>query len=231
MLGSTRISRSRSPASGPARSSKRTFGNRTKKSWGLHTPPSPACSPSPHPTAWFDSWLGQLADATRRCDAERVRRLLFAMAGSSLDGEHLTSLPSAHRRHESAAVEPQTGGSLVGDTSGDRLVVVGQGYAGLPVAMRAVEVGFDVVGFDVDAAKIKRLAAGESPVEDVTSEVLSRALATGRYEPTDDPERTRGFDVAVIDVPDAAAATGSRIFRMSRRRPPCWPPRSAPERR
>jgi UDP-N-acetyl-D-glucosamine dehydrogenase len=67
--------------------------------------------------------------------------------------------------------------------------------------MRAVEVGFDVVGFDVDAAKIKRLAAGESPVEDVTSEVLSSALATGRYEPTDDPERTRGFDVAVIDVP------------------------------
>ena len=89
----------------------------------------------------------------------------------------------------------------MGDTEEGRLVVVGQGYAGLPVAMRAVEVGFDVVGFDVDAAKIKRLAAGESPVEDVTGEVLARALATGRYEPTDDPERTRGFDVAVIDVP------------------------------
>ena len=87
------------------------------------------------------------------------------------------------------------------DTKKDRLVVVGQGYAGLPVAMRAVEVGFDVVGFDIDAAKIKRLAAGESPVEDVSSDVLSRALATGRYEPTDDPKRTRGFDVAVIDVP------------------------------
>lgn len=83
----------------------------------------------------------------------------------------------------------------------DRLVVVGQGYAGLPVAMRAVEVGFHVVGFDVDVARIKRLAAGESQVEDVTSDVVARALATGRYEPTDDPDRTRGFDVAVIDVP------------------------------
>ena len=29
------------------------------------------------------------------------------------------------------------------DARPDRLVVVGQGYAGLPVAMRAVEVGFD----------------------------------------------------------------------------------------
>ena len=83
----------------------------------------------------------------------------------------------------------------------DRLVVVGQGYAGLPVAMRAVEVGFDVVGFDIDPVRIKRLAAGDSHVEDVTSSDIARALATGRYEPTDDPERTRGFDVAVIDVP------------------------------
>jgi FlaA1/EpsC-like NDP-sugar epimerase len=70
--------------------------------------------PVTSPTAWFDSWLGQLADATRRCDADRVRRLLFAMAGSSLEGEHLTSLPSAHRLHETAAIEPQTGGSLGG---------------------------------------------------------------------------------------------------------------------
>jgi len=89
----------------------------------------------------------------------------------------------------------------VGRGRADRLVVVGQGYAGLPVAMRAVEVGFDVVGFDIDVARIKRLAAGESQVEDVARDTVARALATGRYEPTDDPGRTRDFDVAVIDVP------------------------------
>jgi UDP-N-acetyl-D-glucosamine dehydrogenase len=89
----------------------------------------------------------------------------------------------------------------VGAPKADRLVVVGQGYAGLPVAMRAVEAGFDVVGFDVDAVRIKRLAAGESHVEDVSSSDVARALATGRYEPTDDPARTRGFGIAVIDVP------------------------------
>src|ERR1700722_464213 len=96
---------------------------------------------------------------------------------------------------------PKPAAPSVADDQRDRLVVVGQGYAGLPVAMRAVEVGFDVVGFDVDVAKIKRLAAGESRVEDVSSDVVTSALATGRYEPTSDPERTRGFDVAVIDVP------------------------------
>ena len=83
----------------------------------------------------------------------------------------------------------------------DRLVVVGQGYAGLPVAMRAVDAGFDVVGFDVDETKIKVLSAGESPVEDVSDATVTMALATGRYEPTDDPTRVRGYDFAVIDVP------------------------------
>jgi UDP-N-acetyl-D-glucosamine dehydrogenase len=89
----------------------------------------------------------------------------------------------------------------VGELEAERLVVVGQGYAGLPVAMRAVEVGFDVVGFDLDVARVKRLGAGDSFVEDISNDTLARALATGRYEPTDDPDRTRGFDVAVVDVP------------------------------
>ncbi len=82
-----------------------------------------------------------------------------------------------------------------------KLAVVGQGYVGLPLAIRAVEVGFDVVGFDVDSERIKQLAAGESYVEDITNERLAAALDSRRYLPTDDPERLAGFDVTVIDVP------------------------------
>jgi UDP-N-acetyl-D-glucosamine dehydrogenase len=82
-----------------------------------------------------------------------------------------------------------------------RLVVVGQGYVGLPLALRAAEVGFEVVGFDVDARRIKRLSTGDSYVEDITDERLTDALDSGRYEATDDPDRLAAFDVAVIDVP------------------------------
>jgi UDP-N-acetyl-D-glucosamine dehydrogenase len=53
----------------------------------------------------------------------------------------------------------------------------------------------------VDETKIKVLSAGESPVEDVPDATVTMALATGRYEPTDDPTRVRGYDFAVIDVP------------------------------
>ena len=82
-----------------------------------------------------------------------------------------------------------------------KLVVVGQGYVGLPLALRAVEVGFDVVGFDLDSARIKSLAAGNSYVEDIGDDRLARALDSGRYQPTDDSDQMAGFDVAVIDVP------------------------------
>jgi len=81
------------------------------------------------------------------------------------------------------------------------VVVVGQGYVGLPVAVRACETGLDVVGFDIDGERVKRLAAGESFLEDVTTERLTAALATGRYRPSTDPADLAAFDVAVITVP------------------------------
>jgi hypothetical protein len=47
--------------------------------------------------------------------------------------------------------------TLTGD---DQVVVIGQGYVGLPIALRAVEVGYHVVGFDVDKDFGPILAAG-----------------------------------------------------------------------
>jgi UDP-N-acetyl-D-glucosamine dehydrogenase len=82
-----------------------------------------------------------------------------------------------------------------------KLVVVGQGYVGLPLALRAVEAGFDVVGFDLAVDRIKQLAGGDSYVEDISDRQLAAALAGGRYRPTDDPAHMVDFDVAVIDVP------------------------------
>jgi UDP-N-acetyl-D-glucosamine dehydrogenase len=82
-----------------------------------------------------------------------------------------------------------------------KVVVLGQGYVGLPVAMRAVVVGYDVVGFDSDEVRVKALASGESFVSDVPADVVRSALATGRYKPTSDESALENFDVAIIDVP------------------------------
>jgi len=87
-----------------------------------------------------------------------------------------------------------------GRRAGLDVVVVGQGYVGLPVAMRAAEVGHSVVGFDVDAERVKSLAAGCSYVHDVSSERLQAALASA-YRPSAEAADCRGFQVAVVAVP------------------------------
>jgi UDP-N-acetyl-D-glucosamine dehydrogenase len=86
-------------------------------------------------------------------------------------------------------------------THPQRLVVVGLGYVGLPLAIRAVEAGFDVVGFDVDEDRIKRLSIGDSYIEDITPQTLGSALTTGRFTVSADPRCCQGFDVAVVTVP------------------------------
>jgi UDP-N-acetyl-D-glucosamine dehydrogenase len=92
--------------------------------------------------------------------------------------------------------------------------------------MRAVAAGHDIVGFDTDEDRVKRLSAGDSYVEDVSSETLSEALGTGRYRPSGDEAACQGFDIGVITVPtplregvpdlsfiESAAATLGRSLR------------------
>ena len=67
--------------------------------------------------------------------------------------------------------------------------------------MRAVEVGWDVVGIDLDGGRIKRPASGDSYVEDIPAEEVASALTTGRYRPTHEYVDGAGFDVVVITVP------------------------------
>jgi UDP-N-acetyl-D-glucosamine dehydrogenase len=105
-------------------------------------------------------------------------------------------------------------------------VVVGLGYVGLPLAMRAAEAGHEVIGYDTDASRVGRLAAGDSYIEDVPAEQLAKALASGSFRPTTDADACAGFNVAVIATPtplrdglpdlsyiDAAARTLARYLR------------------
>ena len=75
-------------------------------------------------------------------------------------------------------------GDLLGriDERTAKVVVVGQGYVGLPVAMRAVEVGFPVVGYDIDRRRVEALRAGRSFVQDVSDEQLGGRARRG-YPP------------------------------------------------
>jgi UDP-N-acetyl-D-glucosamine dehydrogenase len=65
--------------------------------------------------------------------------------------------------------------------------VVGLGYVGLPLAVAFAEAGEQVVAVDVDEAKVAAIEAGESYIEDISSERLRAVLpaieATTIYAP------------------------------------------------
>ncbi|MEU5849221.1 nucleotide sugar dehydrogenase [Saccharopolyspora shandongensis] len=86
-------------------------------------------------------------------------------------------------------------------SAGGRVVVIWQGYVGLPLAMRAVEVGYDVVSFDTDKDRIDLLKRASTFIDDVDDDELTTALASGRYRPTSDRSALAGFETAVVCVP------------------------------
>ena len=52
---------------------------------------------------------------------------------------------------------------------GTKVVVIGQGYVGLPVAIEAARAGFSVVGYDIDTTKTNGLRQGQSHIEDISN--------------------------------------------------------------
>jgi UDP-N-acetyl-D-glucosamine dehydrogenase len=85
-----------------------------------------------------------------------------------------------------------------------KVAIVGLGYVGLPLAVRAVEAGHDVLGVDVDPIKVSSLLGGSTYIEDVSDARLQDALATGRFKPVGRLESSTGcfaYDVGVITVP------------------------------
>src|SRR6266446_3526702 len=67
--------------------------------------------------------------------------------------------------------------------------------------MRFGETGFDVVGFDVDRAKVERLNAGESYIRQVGSDRVAALVGAGRLQATADFGRLGKADAIVICVP------------------------------
>lgn len=78
--------------------------------------------------------------------------------------------------------------------------IVGLGYVGLPLVLRFSEVGFRVVGFDIDAQKIAMLNAGQSMIEHISNDSLARACAEG-FEATNDFARAANVDVLILCLP------------------------------
>ncbi|HEX4829648.1 MAG TPA: nucleotide sugar dehydrogenase [Trebonia sp.] len=76
-----------------------------------------------------------------------------------------------------------------------KVVIIGLGYVGLPLAQEAARVGLDVTGLDVKQGTVDDLNAGRSHVDDLTDDDV-RAMLDGGFR-------------AVASVPAVTAAVGA----------------------
>ena len=89
-----------------------------------------------------------------------------------------------------------------------KVVILGLGYVGLPLATIFAEAGFNVVGVEPDQAKIDKLKKGESYVQDVPSEKLARLMQEGYLSATTDFSVMAQADAVSICVPTPLRKTG-----------------------
>lgn len=81
------------------------------------------------------------------------------------------------------------------------LSVIGTGYLGTTFAACMSSLGFNVIGIDTDAEKVKRLSNGDLPFyEPDLEEIVKTELATGRLTFTTDFSKAKDADVHFICV-------------------------------
>lgn len=78
--------------------------------------------------------------------------------------------------------------------------IIGMGYVGQPLALRFSEVGFRVLGFDMDQDRVAQLNSGVSSIEHIEDARLQNAIENG-FEATCDPARVAEVDAVIICVP------------------------------
>ncbi len=81
-----------------------------------------------------------------------------------------------------------------------RIGIVGLGYVGLPLAIRFLEEGFQVVGFDTDPKKVDLLLEGKTYIQHIPSTTIAKYVKN-QLSVTSDYAKISSVDAIIICVP------------------------------
>jgi UDP-N-acetyl-D-glucosamine dehydrogenase len=86
-------------------------------------------------------------------------------------------------------------------------VVVGVGYAGLPVAVALARSGFRTTALDRDPSRVAALAQGRSYIADVPSDAVAAVVRSGNLGASEDPSVLARADAVIVCVPTPLGKT------------------------
>ena len=78
--------------------------------------------------------------------------------------------------------------------------IVGLGYVGIPLALRYAEAGYQVIGFDIDPEKAKKITAGKTYIKHIPDEDIKAATKKG-FQATTDFSKASAADALILCVP------------------------------
>ncbi|XOJ84599.1 nucleotide sugar dehydrogenase [Methylophilaceae bacterium Uisw_099_01] len=78
--------------------------------------------------------------------------------------------------------------------------VIGLGYVGLPLLIRYSEVGYKVIGFDVDEKKVDDINNGKSYIEHIDSKKIQKSIDQGSFA-VSDYSKIKKVDAIILCVP------------------------------
>jgi UDP-N-acetyl-D-glucosamine dehydrogenase len=82
-----------------------------------------------------------------------------------------------------------------------KIAIVGLGYVGLPLSLQFARSDTQVLGLDIDTAKVESLNAGRSYIKHIESASLAEQVNAGRFSASTDFGRIREVEAVIICVP------------------------------
>ena len=81
------------------------------------------------------------------------------------------------------------------------IAIIGLGYVGLPLSIQFARSGVNVLGLDIDAAKVEALNAGHSYIKHIPSAVIADQRQAQRFSASTDFSRVAEVEAVIICVP------------------------------
>lgn len=88
-----------------------------------------------------------------------------------------------------------------------KIAIIGLGYVGLPLSLQFARSGVDVIGIDVDPAKIESLKAGKSYIKHVAEDGIREMVDGGKFIPSTDFAKISECEAVIICVPTPLTKT------------------------
>jgi UDP-N-acetyl-D-glucosamine dehydrogenase len=82
-----------------------------------------------------------------------------------------------------------------------KIAIVGLGYVGLPLALQFWRSGVEILGLDIDPAKVEALNRGKSYIKHIESSAITQAVNSGSFTASTDFKRIRETEAVIICVP------------------------------